>query len=86
MKSITTVFLTPPQAAKRLGVRDVKVLRWIKTGQLRAHNMTCDPNGQPRFKIALADLLAFVQSRVYIPAGAPAPRPRQTEADIVQYI
>jgi len=55
--------LTPPQVARRLAVGPEKVLRWIRTGELHATNITAKPGGRPKYRIAPADLETFQKRR-----------------------
>lgn len=75
--------LTPPEIAERYGVSPDKVLAWIRSGELRAINLATTPGGRPRYRIDLADLLAFEQRRAAQPVARPARR-RQSP-DVVEY-
>jgi excisionase family DNA binding protein len=58
----TRIVLTPPQAAKQLGVDPATVIGWIRSKQLKASNI--GKGGQrPRFRIQQSDLEAFLKSR-----------------------
>lgn len=54
-------YLTPPNIAKRLGVTCDKVLGWIRSGQLRAVNLS--EGGRPRWKISPTDLETFLTTK-----------------------
>jgi len=54
---------TPPEVARRLRVNAEKVLGWIRRGELRAVNVADRLGRRPRYRIALADLLAFEAAR-----------------------
>ncbi|MDV6030385.1 MAG: helix-turn-helix domain-containing protein [Phycisphaera sp. RhM] len=57
-------FFTPPEAAELLGVKADKVLGWIHSGELVAHNCATDPNGErPRWRIADDELGRFLLRR-----------------------
>lgn len=74
--------LTPPMVARRLGVKPEKVVAWVRSGQLRALNVS---NGtRPRFRIDPADLAVFEQGRAVVPAAKPSRRRRQS-ADVIQF-
>ena len=66
--------LTPPQYARQLGVDVMKVLRWIRSGELRAFNAAATTSGKPRYLIDLADIVAFEQSRAVAPPDPPQRR------------
>jgi excisionase family DNA binding protein len=55
--------LTPPEAARQIGVSADKILAWIKAGELRAWNSALRAGGRPRWRIDVADLAAFEASR-----------------------
>jgi len=56
-------WLTPPQVAKMMGVKADKVLYWIHTGQLHAHNIAKEDGGRPQFAVTPTDLEAFKMRR-----------------------
>lgn len=55
--------LTVPEIAKRYGVNQSKVLRWIADDELRALNVASTTATRPRWRIDPADLEAFEASR-----------------------
>ncbi len=55
--------MTPPQYARQLGVDTAKVLKWIRSGELRAFNAATNPRGKPRYLIDVADAAAFEAQR-----------------------
>ena len=55
--------LTPPQAAKRLGVSPDKIRAWIASGELVATNVAANGSSRPRWRIAEQDLVAFERRR-----------------------
>jgi hypothetical protein len=83
----TRTKLTPPELARRWGISVEKVLRWIETGELKAANFASSlALKRPRWKIDIADALAFEQSRMCIPPTKPAPRrPRKTDTGIIEF-
>ncbi len=66
--------MTPPDVARRLGVKPQKVLTWIARGELRAVNLSERRDGRPRWKILTAALDEFLASRASTP---PAPEPQR---------
>jgi hypothetical protein len=56
-------WLTPPQVARIMGIKADKVLYWIHTGQLHAHNVAKDEGGRPQFVVPPADLELFKTRR-----------------------
>jgi hypothetical protein len=67
--------LTPPELARRWRVNPEKIIGFIRDGSLRAFNVAAKPGGRPRWRIDLADVLAFEQSRS---APRPAPQARRS--------
>jgi len=63
-------FLTPPEAAKILGVDATKVLKFIEAGELKAANLSMSVRA--RWKINPDDLDAFLESRSF---EKPLPKP-----------
>ena len=78
MRDAGPAYLTPPELARRYGVKPDKILAWIRSGELRAINLVERPGGRPRWKISEADLLIFEQRRA---ATGPAPRTRRRRKD-----
>jgi hypothetical protein len=71
--------LTPPELAKRYGIESVKVLAWIRSGELRAINIATRPDGRPRFLIDEEDVIAFENRRAANSQPKPEP-PRHRQA------
>jgi hypothetical protein len=80
----TRTKLTPPQVGERLGVSAEKVIGWIRAGELRGMNVAARLGGRPRWRIDLADLLAFEQRRSAVPT-APKPRRRHKQAAVIEF-
>lgn len=53
--------LTPPDVAKRLGVKPATVIGWIKSGQLKASNLS--KGARPRYRVQPDDLAEFLDKR-----------------------
>ena len=66
--------MTPPQYARQLGVDTAKVLKWIRSGELRAFNAATNPKGKPRYLIDVTDAAAFEAQR----SATPSPPVRQS--------
>ncbi len=56
--------LTPPQVARLLRVRREKIMAWIRTGELRAFNVST--NFRPRYRIEESELEAFKLRRAAV--------------------
>ena len=59
-----TAFLNAIEAARLLRVTPGKIFAWIRTGELRAADVSFEPGtGRARWRIAREDLAAFLRSR-----------------------
>jgi len=74
-------FLTPPEIARSLRVSETKVAAWIRSGRLRAYNVS--ESARPKYRIRADDLDEFLAGRVATPPTAPVRRERR---DIPQYV
>lgn len=54
-------FLSPPKAAKLLGVHPEKIVGWINSGELLAMNVS--NRQRPRWRIRLSDLESLIAAR-----------------------
>lgn len=59
----TEATYTVKQTAARFGVGACNVLKWIRSGELGAVNVTVAGIGRPRWRIRACDLLAFELKR-----------------------
>lgn len=74
-------FLTPPEVARLLRIRQSKILSWIRSGRLPALNLS---EGQrPRYRVRRVDLDHYLESKAVAPANKPA---RRRSADIPSYV
>ena len=71
--------LTPPEIARRWGIKSHKVLAWIRSGDLRAINAAATLDGRPRYLIDLEDLAAFERAREVV---AKKPRRSRKSQDV----
>lgn len=72
--------LTPREVAEHYGVCIDSVLAWIRSGHLKALNVSPNPaSKRPRFRIDTNDLEAFERRRQVQPPAAPAPRKRKSK-------
>lgn len=84
MVATTARMLTPPEVGKRLGVNAEKVLGWIRSGELRAVDVSIrHGSGRPRWRISEADLEDFLRAR----SAAPIPKKsrRRSTAGVREY-
>jgi predicted site-specific integrase-resolvase len=86
MTALTTSYLSPPQYAKRLGIDPVKILGWIKKGELRAINIASNLTGRPRYRIPIDAILEFEALRSARPAVKVVRRKKKKQdSDFVTY-
>jgi len=76
--------LTPPQIARRYGISPDKVVRWIRSGELRGVNVAGKPNGRPRYVVDEVDLAVFEQRRTKQPI-VPVPRRRKVNESVIPF-
>ena len=80
------VYLTPADIAASRGINVLKVLGWIKSGELRATNYATSQAGKlPRWRISPADLEAFDMVRSAVPAPPVTRRSRRKADHVVEY-
>ena len=81
-----SVYLTPPQLAKRYKIEARKVVAWIASGELVAFNAATRATGRPRWRISEADIAVFERRR----SGRPDPKPtrqrRRPAGEIIEFI
>jgi len=75
--------LTPPALARRYGVHPLKVLGWIRSGELRALNVAARPNGRPRWRITQQDIAEFEAGRAATPPP-PKRQPRRRALEVAE--
>jgi len=62
------------------------VLAWIKSGQLRATDVSRAAGKKPRWRIAPSDLAAFEETRSSTPMPKPQRRRRKAETPVKEYV
>jgi len=67
-------YLTVPELAESLGCDQMKILRWLHTGQLAGVNIAENSSGRPRWRIPRESWERFQAARSNQQAPAPAPR------------
>lgn len=77
--------LTPPQLAREYGMDNKTVRALIKSGQLRAIDVSVKPGGRPRYLIDRVDIIAFENARTVQPAGR-KPRRRRPPDHVIEFI
>ena len=76
--------LTPPEYARQLGVDTAKVLKWIRSGELRAIDASTHRGNKPRYLIDQADIIAFEASRAVQPP-TPSPKRRKASGEVIEF-
>lgn len=77
-------WLTPPQIARRWGVKAEKVRTLIKAGELRAIDLATKRGGRPRYRVHEADLLVFERRREVRPLPK-TQRRKRARADVIEF-
>lgn len=77
MPASAPVYFTPPEAARLLRVKPDKIIALIRRGELRGANLAIRLSGRPRFRIAAADLQAFLDARAAAAVAVPVTRRRR---------
>lgn len=76
---------SPRQIADAYGVHPDKVTGWIRSGELRAMNVSNRTGGtKPRYRVDQKDLDDFERRRSVLPA-TPTPKRRRKESDVTEF-
>ncbi|MCY2988508.1 MAG: helix-turn-helix domain-containing protein [Planctomycetota bacterium] len=78
-------WLTPPQIARELAIRESKIAAWIRSGELTACNIAEHVGGKPRWRIRRTDLEAFLLRRQSQAPVVPIRRRRKPDPDTIQF-
>lgn len=70
--------LTPPTVAKQIGVSVSTVLSWIKSGELRAIDVSSKTSSRPLYKTSSQWLAEFIERRTVNPRTEMRRRQRET--------
>jgi len=74
-------YLTPPEIARMLRMRQATVIGWIRSGRLRAIDIS--EGRRPRYRISRQALDEYLVGRAVAPPTRPVRRERR---DIPQYV
>jgi excisionase family DNA binding protein len=74
-------YLTPPQIAEILGVAHEKILQFIRTGELRAIDLSSKRGHRPRWHVSRDDLEDFLNRRAAKPLPPSRRRKRRRRDD-----
>jgi excisionase family DNA binding protein len=75
-------YLTPPQIAKLLGVKQQKVTAWIEKGELEASNVATSGK---RWRVSQDSLDSFLRRRQAVPPVVAKRKRRQTDGDVIAF-
>ena len=75
---------TPPQVAKRWGVKLESVVGLVKAGRLAAFTVSPPTSRRPRWRITKSAVLDFENARVE-PQEPAAKRPRRKMTDVTEF-
>lgn len=77
---------TPPKLAQRWGVKPETILRFIRTGELRAFDVSRNPGvGRPRYRIPLDAIVEFENRRAAKPPTVVRRSTRKQSPNIIQF-
>ncbi len=76
--------LSVKQVAEKLGMRTHGVLTLIRSGELRAIDVSLKPGGRPSWRILSEDLDSFILRRTF-QASPPRQRRRKPRTTITEY-
>ena len=79
---------TPPDIAKRWGVKASKIISFITSGELSAFNVASPKSHRPRWRVSAEAVEAFEKSHGAKPPEKKPPRRRREKlpADFVEYV
>jgi len=80
-----TSYTTPPTVAKSLGVNVCKILVWIRSGELRAIDVSLRRGVKPRWRIAQTDLDTFLAGRTASPPPKVTRRRRRADPQVIEF-
>lgn len=78
-------YLTPPKVGALLGVGHDKVLGFIRTGELRAIDLSTTRGKRPRWRISPDDLNAFLARRSATPSPKLRRHQKQQDASVIEF-
>ena len=88
MKNVTPTserWPTPPAVAQQFGVKPDKVIGWIRSGELKAVDLSTRRGGRPRYRIPPAELERFLAARAVTPPPKQTRRRRATPAGVREF-
>jgi excisionase family DNA binding protein len=80
-----TEFLSPPDAAKVVGVSPDKIRTFIERNELAACNLALNLGGRPRWRIRRSDLEDFLKRRAANAVVKTSRRIRRQPVDVIEF-
>jgi hypothetical protein len=71
--------------AELYAVKAETVIGWIRSGELRAVDVSRRGSKRPRFRVDPADLLAFENQRLAKPPSRPNARRRKKDTQVIEF-
>lgn len=84
-KRAQRTWLTPPEVARRYGIKAERVIAMIRAGLIRAIDVASPGSHRPRFRVHQADLIAFEHSREVKPRQKKTSRKRRSKSDVIEF-
>lgn len=78
-------WLRPSEVALRYGIKADRVIVLIRTGLIRAIDVSSPESQRPRFRIHEDDLVAFEERREVRPAPTKTTRRRKASENVIEF-
>lgn len=78
-------WLTPPEVGRRYGIKPERVIAMIRSGLIRAIDVSSVGSQRPRFRISEADLHAFENAREVRPPPSKPTKKRRSKSDVIEF-
>jgi hypothetical protein len=79
-----TSWLSPPAAARELGIDPVKIIAWIRSGELTAVDLSTRLGGRARWRISRESLDTFLANRACRPQMK-AVRRKKRSSSVIEF-
>lgn len=83
-RALAAKYLTPPEVARLLRVDVMKVLAWVRRGELAAVNVASSQSKRPRWRISQTALDTFLAARSAVPP-AQVQRRRRRQCRAIEF-
>jgi excisionase family DNA binding protein len=78
-------FYKPPEVAKLLSTDNLKIIRWINSGELQAVDVSLHRSKRPRWRISRIDLEAFLSSRSSSPQPEVKRHKKKNDDGVIEF-